>query len=338
MMAHSEDIKTSLFTANNCLTAEEYGTEPQLRKALSALNSICNILPEATAWTERIQACYIEVKDLAQDMEYQLSNVEFDPAEQEQIEKRLDTLYSLQNKHHVDTVAELIELRNKYAAQLQDMENGDEALDTLRNEIKQLHDNCEKLASKLSQKRQKASTIIEKQMHERLTALGMPKLQFKISINTTTLRRDGHDEVAFLFSANTSSPLQPIAHVASGGEIARIMLSLKAMISGAVKLPTIIFDEIDTGVSGAIAEKMARIMQQMGESDRQVISITHLPQIAALGTTHYKVFKEETSAGTTSKMTMLNKEQRINEIAQMLSGSQLTDAAISNAKELLNQI
>lgn len=335
MMAHSEDIKISLFTANNCLTAEEYGTEPQLRKALSALNSICNILPEATAWTERIQACYIEVKDLAQDMEYQLSNVEFDPAEQEQIEKRLDTLYSLQNKHHVDTVAELIELRNKYAAQLQDMENGDEALDTLRNEIKQLHDNCEALASKLSQKRQKASTIIEKQMHERLTALGMPKLQFKININTTTLRRDGHDEVAFLFSANTSSPLQPITHVASGGEIARIMLSLKAMISGAVKLPTIIFDEIDTGVSGKIAERMAEIMQEMGEKDRQVISITHLPQIAALGTVHYKVSKQESTQGTISKMQRLNEEERVNEIAQMLSGSDVSEAAIANARQLL---
>ena len=241
----------------------------------------------------------------------------------------------MQNKHHVDTVAELIELRNKYAAQLQDMENGDEALDTLRNEIKQLHDNCEKLASKLSQKRQKASTIIEKQMHERLTALGMPKLQFKISINTTTLRRDGHDEVAFLFSANTSSPLQPIAHVASGGEIARIMLSLKAMISGAVKLPTIIFDEIDTGVSGKIAERMAEIMQEMGDKDRQVISITHLPQIAALGTVHYKVSKQESTQGTISKMQRLNEEERVNEIAQMLSGSDVSEAAIANARQLL---
>lgn len=163
----------------------------------------------------------------------------------------------------------------------------------------------------------------------------MPHVRFEIQVSEDTLGRNGQDKISFLFSANTSTPLQPVAQVASGGEIARVMLALKAMISGAVKLPTIIFDEIDTGVSGKIAEKMAEIMQEMGENERQVISITHLPQIAALGSTHYKVLKEETSKGTTSRMELLTTDERISEIAQMLSGSDISDAAIANAKQLL---
>ena len=172
-------------------------------------------------------------------------------------------------------------------------------------------------------------------MQGRLVPLGMPNVRFNISITKEQPGTYGQDKVAFLFSANTSTPLQPVSQVASGGEIARVMLSLKAMISGAVKLPTIIFDEIDTGVSGKIAEKMAEIMQEMGNNERQVISITHLPQIAALGSTHYKVSKEETAQGTTTSMTMLTPDERVREIAQMLSGSDVSDAAIQNAKELL---
>ena len=173
-------------------------------------------------------------------------------------------------------------------------------------------------------------------MHTRLVRLGMPNVRFEVIIEHEELNNNGSDKVSFLFSANKSTTPQPVSQVASGGEIARVMLSLKAMISGAVKLPTIIFDEIDTGVSGKIAEQMAVIMQQMGQSDRQVISITHLPQIAALGIRHYKVYKEETSEGTTSIMHELSADERIKEIAQMLSGSDITEAAINNAKELLN--
>jgi DNA repair protein RecN (Recombination protein N) len=187
----------------------------------------------------------------------------------------------------------------------------------------------------LTKQRQKATKEIERQMLERLKSLGMPNVRFEVTIQKTDLRKDGQDDVAFLFSANTSSPVQPIAQVASGGEIARVMLALKAMISGAVKLPTIIFDEIDTGVSGKIAERMADIMREMGNQDRQVISITHLPQIAALGTTHYRVSKQESASGTISRMQMLSPEERIHEIAQMLSGSDVSAAAIENAKELL---
>ena len=169
-----------------------------------------------------------------------------------------------------------------------------------------------------------------------LTNLGMPNVRFEIRFEQKDLSADGTDKVAFMFSANKNSNLQPVAQVASGGEIARVMLALKAMISGRVKLPTIIFDEIDTGVSGKIAEQMANIMAAMGQEERQVISITHLPQIAAKGTTHYRVYKEDTKESTESHMVMLNQKERVNEIAQMLSGTTVTKAAIENAKQLLN--
>ena len=183
--------------------------------------------------------------------------------------------------------------------------------------------------------RTNAARKIEKEMLARLVSLGIPNVRFEVQITPKDLSSTGTDRVAFMFCANVNNPMQPISQVASGGEIARVMLSLKAMISGAVKLPTIIFDEIDTGVSGRVAEKMAQIMQEMGENDRQVISITHLLQIAAFGTTHYKVAKEDTVDGTISRMTLLNPQQRIAEIAQMLSGSNVSAAAIENAKTLL---
>ena len=183
--------------------------------------------------------------------------------------------------------------------------------------------------------RRDAAKKVEDEMSKRLVPLGIPKVKFEVSLQEKPLSADGHDKVAFLFTANTSMPLQPVAQVASGGEIARVMLSLKAMISGAVKLPTIIFDEIDTGVSGKVAEMMARIMEEMGANDRQVISITHLPQIAARGAFHYKVFKDEGPQGTVSHMCQLNDGQRVEEIAQMLSGSSVSEAAKKNAKELL---
>ena len=208
----------------------------------------------------------------------------------------------------------VVELQQKLAAQLAQAQKAAEALTKLRT---------------------KAAKQIEKEMQGRLMPLGMPNVKFSIEMNKEPLNASGQDKVAFLFSANTSTPLQPISQVASGGEIARVMLSLKAMISGAVKLPTIIFDEIDTGVSGKTAEKMAEIMQEMGHHERQVISITHLPQIAALGSAHYKVEKEETAKGTISRMRKLSDDERVLEIAQMLSGSNVSEAAISNAKQLL---
>ena len=334
-MTHSEDIKTALYETQQPLSAEEQGVLSLLRKSLSAIHTITKVYPASEEWTERMESCQIELKDIAQDVEARLDAIDFDPAELERINQRLDKLYDLQKKYHVDTVAALIQQRDELKRQLSQIENSDETLSTLQEELDKLRKNCLRQAEELTKYRQKTAKEIERQMHERLVPLGMPNVRFEVKVNKTDLHKNGQDDIAFLFSANTSSPLQPIAQVASGGEIARVMLSLKAMISGAVKLPTIIFDEIDTGVSGKIAERMAEIMQEMGANDRQVISITHLPQIAALGTTHYRVSKEETAKGTVSQMRLLSDEERIHEIAQMLSGSDITAAAIQNAKELL---
>jgi len=335
MMTHSEDIKTALYEANQHLVADEQGILSRLRKSLSAIHTITKVYPTSEEWIERMESCQIELKDIAQDVEARLEDIDFNPAELERINQRLDKIYDLQKKYHAETIAELIQQRDELKRQLSQIENSDEALASLQNELDVLKKKCLQQAETLTKLRQKASKEIERQMRERLVPLGMPNVRFEVKVNKAELHKSGQDDIAFLFSANTSSPLQPISQVASGGEIARVMLSLKAMISGAVKLPTIIFDEIDTGVSGKIAERMAEIMKEMGANDRQVISITHLPQIAALGTTHYRVSKEETATGTTSKMQMLSNDERIHEIAQMLSGSDITAAAIQNAKELL---
>ena len=256
-------------------------------------------------------------------------------AELDNINNRLDRLYELEKKYHVETVEELIQQRDDLKLKLSHIENSDEAVSEMEKEVAKLRSLCAHRAETISTMRRATADNMRSQLAQRLEQLGMPHARFDVSITKTELGKNGQDSISFLFSANTSTPLQPVSQVASGGEIARVMLSLKAMISGAVKLPTIIFDEIDTGVSGKIAEKMAQIMQEMGRTERQVISITHLPQIAALGSHHYRVSKEETKNGTVSHMTELNNEERITEIAQMLSGSDISDAAIQNAKELL---
>ena len=334
-MSHAEDIKTALYEADQALYDENIGGVSQVKAALHALSGISKVLPKTDELVERLNSCHIELKDIADEVSSLLEDTDFDPAELDHINNRLDRLYELQKKYHAETVTELIEQRDQLKQKLSNIENSDEALAELEAQCRQLTAETRQQADLLTKLRQKAAKEIEQQLNKRLVPLGMPNVRFQVSITAGELGRNGQDNVSFLFSANTSTPLQPVAQVASGGEIARVMLSLKAMISGAVKLPTIIFDEIDTGVSGKIAEKMAEMMQEMGHLDRQVISITHLPQIAALGSHHYRVSKEETSQGTTSRMEELIQEERISEIAQMLSGSDITQAAIQNAKELL---
>ena len=334
-MSHAEDIKTALYEANHALYDENTGAVGQAKAALSALNSISKVLPKCEELTERLNSCHIELKDIADEVSTLLENTDFDPAELDQINDRLDRIYELEKKYHAESIGELISQREELKVKLSHIENSDEALHELEERLEQTTRHCQQQADALTQLRQKAAQQIEDQLYQRLVPLGMPKVRFAVKIEQGELSRMGHDQVSFLFSANTSTPLQPVAQVASGGEIARVMLSLKAMISGAVKLPTIIFDEIDTGVSGKIAEKMAEMMQEMGRQDRQVISITHLPQIAALGSHHYRVSKEETAEGTSSRMQELSQEERIREIAQMLSGSDVSEAAIQNAKQLL---
>jgi DNA repair protein RecN (Recombination protein N) len=334
-MSHAEEIKSALYEADHALSADETGIVSALRSTSMALNGIQKVFPDASELVHRLESSYIELKDISEEISNQLERVDFDPAELDAINNRLDRLYDLEKKYHAPTVSELIAKREELKAQLNNIENSDEALAALQKRLAVLQTKARQEADVLTKRRQKAAKQIEKEMLSRLVSLGMPNVRFSIHISEDILGRSGQDKVAFLFSANTSTPLQPVSLVASGGEIARVMLSLKAMISGAVKLPTIIFDEIDTGVSGKMAEKMAEIMLEMGHHERQVISITHLPQIAALGTTHYKVEKEETIQGTISRLTELSSEERISEIAQMLSGSDISDAAIQNAKQLL---
>ena len=334
-MSHAEEIKSALYEADNALSSEGTGVVVSLKTALSAIRQIEEVLPDAKELVERMDSSYIELKDIAQEISSQMEYVDFDPNELDVINNRLDKLYDLEKKYHVETIEELITKRDELKLQLDCIENSDEALEELQKKLAQLQMQAKKAADTLTKLRTKAAKQIEKEMQTRLVPLGMPNVRFSIQMTEGALGTSGQDQVAFLFSANTSTPLQPISQVASGGEIARVMLSLKAMISGAVKLPTIIFDEIDTGVSGKTAEKMAQIMQEMGQHERQVISITHLPQIAALGSAHYKVEKEETLKGTISKMRQLSPEERIGEIAQMLSGSDISEAAIQNAKQLL---
>ena len=334
-MSHSEEIKSALYDADNYMSAEQTGIVGAIRSALSSLKRIEKVYPVAEELVERLDSSYIELKDIAEEISGYLEDIDFDPVEMDTVVNRLDRLYDLEKKYNVDTVGELIAKRDNLRQQLDGIENSDEALSDLQEKMNVLKEEVHKEALVLTKIREAACKIIEKEMKDKLVPLGMPHVRFAIQMTTGEFDFNGQDKVAFLFSANTSTPLQPVSQVASGGEIARVMLSLKAMISGVVKLPTIIFDEIDTGVSGKMAEKMAEMMQEMGNSGRQVISITHLPQIAALGSSHYKVEKKETASGTTSSMQELTPEQRVLEIAQMLSGSDISEAAIQNARQLL---
>lgn len=334
-MSHYEDIKTALYQADKAMSAEGTGVTENLRTAINALHSIEGVLPMAGELASRMDADFIDLKDIADELEGQLDKVDFDPKELDSINDRLDRIYSLQKKYHCDTVSQLIEIRDNLKKQLDGIENGDYDLQQVKNEVDKSMKLAIQKADSITKVRKTAAKKIEEEIKQRLVALGMPNIQFTINLESSELSADGADKVAYMFSANRNMPMQPVAQVASGGEIARLMLSLKAMVSGAVKLPTIIFDEIDTGVSGKIAEKMADIMCEMGNNERQVISITHLPQIAAKGATHYKVYKEDRGDTTVSTMKLLCGEERVNEIAQMLSGSDITEAAISNARELL---
>lgn len=334
-LSHVEDIKSALYDASSALSSEDGGCVEKTKNASSRLHDITEVFPEIKDVDERLSSAYIELKDIAQEIERKLEDVDFDPRQLDEINSRLDLIYALEQKFHASSVDELINEYKRLQDELESIDGGDEQLEQLQQEMQEKYDVAMKLARKLSDARKKAAQKVEEGLKQRLVPLGIPNVKFKIEFKERDCSPSGIDKVSFLFSANSSTALQPVSQVASGGEISRVMLSLKAMISGAVKLPTIIFDEIDTGVSGRVAEKMAQIMKEMGDNHRQVLSITHLPQIAAIGATHYKVSKEETAQGTISHMQMLTEQERIKEIAQMLSGSDISEAAIANAKTLL---
>ncbi len=335
-MSHAEEIKSALYAADQTLNADEQGIVERMKEASDQLHNIERFYPDAGKLASRLDSCYIDLKDIGQEISSEVENVDFDPAELQNLNERLDALYSLEQKFHANSVQELLAIAQDLNKELSSIDHSDEELQDLQDQVNNKLAECQDKAAQLTKSRKEAAGKVESEMQKRLIPLGIPHVRFHVQFQEKQLSEKGCDKVSFLFSANQSTPMQPVAQVASGGEIARVMLSLKAMVSGAVKLPTIIFDEIDTGVSGKIAEKMALIMREMGKN-RQVISITHLPQIAALGSTHYKVVKEETPQGTVSQMLLLSSKQRVQEIAQMLSGSAITSAALANAQDLLQR-
>lgn len=335
-LSHAEDIKSGLFKAEQLLISDEEGLLNDLRNCRNSLQNILDVYPAITELYERLDSSYIELEDIAQEIERQEERLEFNPLRLEQVNNRLNLIYSLQQKHHVQSVAELLELQATFRQRLNALNHSEADIEALEKTCGSLNKELVKHASDLTKRRNKAAEQFEKQMIEILIQQGLPHACFKVLISASKeLTETGADSVSFLFSANKNGTLQPISQVASGGEISRVMLSVKALISGAVSLPTIIFDEIDTGVSGSIADRMALIMQEMGEKGRQVISITHLPQIAARGNVHYKVYKQDTETETISHITRLDPKGRVEEIAHMLSGASLTSEALENARVLL---
>ena len=337
-LEHAEDIKQSLFSASGALQSNTDGIDALqlVQQGKQAMESAVRFFPVATELAERLESCYIELKDIADEIELKCDSIEYDPERLNYVSERLNTIYTLEKKHRLDSVEALLDLQRELEEKLNFADNTDDVLQQLRQQCAARQQKALTVASQLSDRRKKAAQTLETQMVAALQPLGMPNVQFRVEVTQVhDLTATGIDNVLFAFTANKGMALQPISKVASGGEIARVMLSLKALIAGAVKLPTIIFDEIDTGVSGSVAEKMARIMRQMGEQNRQVISITHLPQIAALGSSHYKVYKEDNEDVTRSHIVELTPEQRVEEIAHMLSGETLTEAALQNARSLL---
>lgn len=335
-LSHAEDIKTSLYRTDQLFNNEEGGLLSNLKECCNVMAELQAVYPAAEEWANRLESSYIELKDIADEVSDREEQVEFNPTRLDEVNERLNLIYSLQQKHRMDTVDELMALRDDYATRLASISSSDEEIETLKKRCGELQSEVRRQAAGLTEARREAAREVERQMAARLVPLGMPNVRFVVDMGE---RKEpglhGMDTVTFLFSANKNGTLQNISSVASGGEIARVMLSVKAMIAGAVKLPTIVFDEIDTGVSGEIADRMADIMQEMANNDRQVISITHLPQIASRGRAHYKVYKKDNETETNSHIRRLTDEERVEEIAHMLSGATLTEAALNNARALL---
>lgn len=336
-LQHAEEIKNELAVLQEFLHAEETGVVSLLNATLSRMRALSRLYPEVDEWAGRLESDYIDLKDIASTVDRSQENLNMDPERLVWVENRLDTYYSLQQKHRLASAAELLALRDSFAERLTRIENYDEELAALKHEVDEAESQVRNLAEQLTRVRRQSAANISSTLTERVKPLGMPHLQFEIEVSTRPqFDETGGDAIRFLFSANKNQPLQPVSEVASGGEISRLMLSLKALVAHAMALPTIVFDEVDTGVSGEIADKMARIMREMSRC-MQVISITHLPQVAAWGQTHYRVYKSDTATATATHLVRLTDSERVEEIARMLSGSSLTAAALDNARELLNR-
>ena len=338
MLEHAEEIKQELFRASGILDADTEGAINSVRQAMQALNSVRRNYPDAGEYADRLNSCLIELKDIEESLRDSMERVNFDPQRQEVVNNRLDLIYSLLKKHRKDSVAQLIQLAQDIRSRLDRADTFQEEVKALESRTAHARAEMEKAADRLSQSRRKASEALVRNIEELLVPLGIPNIRFGVDITPSdSYDRTGHDNLRFMFSANKSQPMQELSAVASGGEIARVMLSVKSLIAGVRTLPTVIFDEIDTGVSGAVAEKMAMLMKQMSAGDRQVLAITHLPQIAAMGATHYKVYKTDDNNATHTRISVLNDTERIREIASMMSGARLTQAALNNAQALVEQ-
>lgn len=337
-LSHAEDIKAGLYRVVQVLSSDEGGLLTGLKECCNVMTGLQQVYPGAEELAVRLESSYVELKDISQEVSGREESIEFNPERLAEINERLNQIYTLQQKHRASTVAELIILRDEYASRLVAITSSDDDLEVLKQRCEHLYVEVCRHADSLTEARKRAAQEVELQMATRLIPLGMPNVRFVVDMGR---RKEpgvhGMNTVNFLFSANKNGTLQNISSVASGGEIARVMLSVKAMIAGAVKLPTIVFDEIDTGVSGEIADRMADIMQEMADNERQVISITHLPQIAARGHTHYKVYKKDNETETNSHIRRLTDAERVEEIAHMLSGATLTEAALNNARALLGK-
>lgn len=338
-LEHAEDIRGALYQTEQCLAGDSTSGEgliAQLHDAGRQLSAISGLMPAVDELAERLKSVEIELNDIQDELSRHAERVEVNPERLQAVSEWLSQLYALQQKHHVQSEDELLQLRDSFRKRLEAIDHGDEHIEALRQELTAAFKKVTETGQTLTNLRKKAAGEVEQQMCQRLMTLGIPNVKFEVAVTPRTEPTpSGLDQIEFRFSANKNGHPEPIAQIASGGEIARVMLSLKAMISGAVSLPTIIFDEIDTGVSGQIAERMAHIMREMGDGGRQVISITHLPQIAAFAQHHYRVYKEDDDHGTTSHLVRLSADERVTELAHLLSGAHMTDAAIENARALL---
>ena len=337
-LAHAEDIQAALYNAVTLLDNDEKSMLQSLREAVASMEKISRHYPAADALAERMESNYLELKDCCEELRRKLDGNSFSPARLEQVESRLTLMYDLFKKHRVTDIAGLLAVAADYRSRVEQITGGDDRIEALEKECARQRNELDALCAKLTELRRASALALQEKITSILVSLGMPMIRFEVDfVVADDFTPTGRDIAGFLFSANSISPLQPLADVASGGEMARVMLALKSIIAEYVAMPTLIFDEIDTGVSGVLAERMGKLMQQMGGLKRQVISITHLPQVAALGSEHYKVYKEEGEGGTRTKIVCLSAEERVKEIAQMISGEQMTDSALDAARNLLMQ-
>lgn len=336
VLSHAEEIKNSLFSINELFDSDNGGVLSFLKKQINTASSLKNIYPQIDDITKRLESAYIDLKDLSYDVASKAEDINFDPERLEYVNERLNTIYTLQQRFHVSNNKALLDIADDISKKIESIESYDEKIEELTEKVKTTRDNAAEIADEISKSRKGKFNYITEGIKKILANLGMPDVSIVFECSEKeNLSPDGKDNITMTFSANKNRALQDISSIASGGEIARVMLAIKYMTCKVKTLPTIFFDEIDTGVSGDIAARMGTIMQDMGKN-MQVISITHLPQIAAKGNRQYKVYKNNENDTTTSNIRLLDNKERIKEIALMLSGNSITDAAINNAKELLN--